>query len=293
MGLSIERYDHHLCVSFIGILARLYLMVILMQMYNAKVLVSLIILIVGLSTTVITFSHTSLSDSPGIIIDFGERNTIYTYIYDYDYFDPISTLEYACENNGYDYTIDNGTVISINFLDNNSSCKWGLYVTEFGSKNWVYIINNIKSLDIRGYSAVCWGYCNSGDQPTRAVDETGRCFYGNDIPQRIVSLAPSCTEIICSIGGINSIVGTDAYSNYPLDVARGHCDGSISVVGGYVNSNFEEIIKQRPELVVCIGDQNSNTLTAGKLRNIGINVLVMSGGESIDTVLDNIFMAGV
>lgn len=65
------------------------------------------------------------------------------------------------------------------------------------------------------------------------------------------------------------------------------------MVGGFTNPSYEKVLQQDPDLVVCISTQSAHLQMAEKLRDVGIRVLVLDGGESIDAVLDNIYMAGV
>lgn len=48
---------------------------------------------------------------------------------------------------------------------------------------------------------------------------------------RVVTLAPSITETVAAIGGLDYVVGTDLYSNYPEEVIKRQEKGDISIVG--------------------------------------------------------------
>lgn len=61
--------------------------------------------------------------------------------------------------------------------------------------------------------------------------------------KRVVSLAPSVTEIICALGAGNTLVATDDYSDFP-DAAK-----RLPKVGG-VQPNLEQIVALKPNLVV-------------------------------------------
>lgn len=63
--------------------------------------------------------------------------------------------------------------------------------------------------------------------------------------QRIVSLAPSATEILFAIGAGEQVVGRDSFSNYPESVA------DLPDVGGSMGDySFEAIASLDPDLVV-------------------------------------------
>ncbi|HHY96051.1 MAG TPA: hypothetical protein GX513_13735 [Firmicutes bacterium] len=51
--------------------------------------------------------------------------------------------------------------------------------------------------------------------PVIITDGTGRQVTVPTQPQRIISLAPSCTEILFALGLATKVVGVDEFSNYP------------------------------------------------------------------------------
>jgi iron complex transport system substrate-binding protein len=63
-------------------------------------------------------------------------------------------------------------------------------------------------------------------------------------PQRIVSTAPSITELLYALGLGDRVVGVDRFSRYPPEAQR------KAKVGDYVNPNLETIASLRPDLVI-------------------------------------------
>ena len=61
---------------------------------------------------------------------------------------------------------------------------------------------------------------------------------------RIVTLAPSATEVVAALGGTAQLVGVDAYSEYPPAVK------SLPKVGSFLQPNLEVIVKLEPTLVI-------------------------------------------
>ena len=61
-------------------------------------------------------------------------------------------------------------------------------------------------------------------EPTAAglsgIDELGKEVKLAAAPQRIVSLTPSNTEILFALGLGSKVIGVDAISNYPAEVAN-------------------------------------------------------------------------
>jgi iron complex transport system substrate-binding protein len=60
---------------------------------------------------------------------------------------------------------------------------------------------------------------------------------------RIVSLSPSTTEALATIGAGKLLVGRSRYCNYPAEVV------ALPEVGGYVDPNYEAILALAPDLV--------------------------------------------
>jgi iron complex transport system substrate-binding protein len=63
-------------------------------------------------------------------------------------------------------------------------------------------------------------------------------------PQRIVSTAPSITELLYALGLGDRIVGVDRFSRFPPEALR------KAKIGDYVNPNLETIASLRPDLVI-------------------------------------------
>ena len=264
-----------------------------MQDDKMKITVSAVILIVGLVATVLALPATSDTvEQSGILVDFGDYDVTYTGVDTGAYGDPVSALEFACMANDFDLVMDDGTVVSISGKQSDGTSSWKLYVVDHDGREWEIADSEPSSLSMDDYKAVCWAYCAPGSLPAPAVDSTGVCFYGYDEPRRIVTLAPACTEYVCSVGAVDSIVATDYYSNYPSEVVDGQEDGSISFIGGFTNPSYESILKQDPDLVVCVDSVSAHLSMAEKLRKAGVDVIVASGGESVDSVMENIFMVG-
>ena len=63
-------------------------------------------------------------------------------------------------------------------------------------------------------------------------------------PQRIVSTAPSITELLYALGLGDRVVGVDRFSRYPAEALR------KPKIGDYANPNLETIASLRPDLVI-------------------------------------------
>ena len=186
-----------------------------------------------------------------------------------------------------------GVLTEVNGVSSTSLKVWALWGVKDGETELKRIMEEPAKAISSHYSAVSWVYCDWENKPSIVVDQTGVSFYGYSVPNRIITLAPSVTETVCSVGMSNFIIGTDLYSNYPDSVVKRRDTGEISVTGGYTNPSFETILKLNPDMVFCEGAQASHLEIAKRLRTSGINAVVMYEGESIDTVMNNIFIAGV
>jgi iron complex transport system substrate-binding protein len=70
-------------------------------------------------------------------------------------------------------------------------------------------------------------------------------------PQRIVSLAPSCTEIIFALNLEDKLVGVDNYDYYPPEITDKIDARNITKVGQYALISIETIVHLQPDLVIA------------------------------------------
>lgn len=75
--------------------------------------------------------------------------------------------------------------------------------------------------------------------------------------ERIVSLTPAGTEIVCALGGGELLVGVDASSNYPESVQ------DVEIVGDYNGPDVEKIVSLEPDVVLA-----GNTLQQDVIDNL-------------------------
>ena len=71
---------------------------------------------------------------------------------------------------------------------------------------------------------------------------------GDDVPERIVSLSPTHTEILFAIGAGDQVVAVDDFSNYPAEALE-----LPNELSGF-EPNIEAIAAFEPDLVVLSGD---------------------------------------
>jgi iron complex transport system substrate-binding protein len=119
-----------------------------------------------------------------------------------------------------------------------------------------------------------------------ANDSVGREIMLPAPPQRIISLAPSTTEILFALGVGERVIAVDDFSNEPPAVA------SLPKVGGLTGSpNFEQIAALEPDLVLGAGITAPETVQ--KIETLDIPIAIVGTPEaSIETILADILLVG-
>lgn len=235
----------------------------------------------------------------GLVIDFGYWNVVWTNIVFDDEMNGIELLEIACDVNGYSgpQYMDDGSVFSINDQQSLTGVKWGFYTLKSG-EGWRYV-EDPSAVNVKDYSSVCWARASGESTVIPGTDASGFLYYNYGMDGvslktgeklRVVTLAPSLTEMVVSVGGVDNIVGTDLYSNYPQSVVDKQDRGEISYVGGYSDPNYEWIIKLGPDIVFCDGGVGEHVNMANKLRKSGISCVVTYDSVDIDTLYNNLWI---
>ncbi|MFA7397351.1 MAG: ABC transporter substrate-binding protein [Crenarchaeota archaeon] len=126
-------------------------------------------------------------------------------------------------------------------------------------------------------------------KPITLVDDAGYMITITSYPERIVSLAPSNTEILFAVGAGDRVVGVTDWCNYPYDFSEWIKAGNMSSIGNYWNPSIEPILSLRPDLVLASTDSSGDV--AASLRNLGYNVLILDG-DTLNEVLNDVFLVG-
>ncbi len=92
--------------------------------------------------------------------------------------------------------------------------------------------------------------------------------------RRVVSLAPSATEILFALGAGDRVVGVTRYDDYPEAVTE------LPRVGGFIDPDPEAVIALAPDLVVAVRTSGGRA-RIDTLARLGVPVLVVPA-ESID-----------
>jgi iron complex transport system substrate-binding protein len=108
-------------------------------------------------------------------------------------------------------------------------------------------------------------------------------------PEKIISVAPSCTEILFAIGAGDKVVAVTDYCDYPYDFAAWIAEGNMTSVGDFTAPNLEVITALSPDLILASG--GVQTESVDNLRERGYKILVLDP-TSVDGILNNIELVG-
>jgi len=126
--------------------------------------------------------------------------------------------------------------------------------------------------------------------PGAITDDLGRTVNIEQIPQRIVSLAPSATEILFALGLGEKVVGVTDFCDYPQELMDKIDAGDIQRVGApFSGFNLETIVGLEPDVVFAIGATVPEYVY--ELDELGIAAIVLQP-EDIDGILYDIELVG-
>ena len=124
--------------------------------------------------------------------------------------------------------------------------------------------------------------------PVTVTDDEGNNLTITSFPQRIVTLAPSNTQILFAIGAGDKVVGVTQYDNNPYNFSAWFEAGNMTCIGGFSTPNKEIIVSLQPDLILATP---INDVDIATLRSLGYKVLVLNPA-SVNGVLNDITMIG-
>jgi iron complex transport system substrate-binding protein len=119
--------------------------------------------------------------------------------------------------------------------------------------------------------------------PAEVVDQLGRTVVLDEPPQRIVSLAPSNSEILFALGLADRVVAVTDYCNYPPEAE------AKPTIGGFSTPNMESIVALSPDLILATSIHEAKIIP--QLESRGLTVLALNP-KRIDDVLEAILLTG-
>ncbi len=99
---------------------------------------------------------------------------------------------------------------------------------------------------------------------------------------RIISLAPSTTEILFALSLGDKVIGVSEFCNYPAQAK------TKLKLGGLLNPNYEAIVAAKPDLVIVFEEMLK---PEDKFAALGIKTLAVKH-STIDDILDSIVLIG-
>lgn len=121
--------------------------------------------------------------------------------------------------------------------------------------------------------------------PLTLTDDAGRQVTIASAPDRIVSLAPSNTEIVCALGACDDLVGVTDFDDYPAQVA----EVTDVVVGAVVD--VERVVAAEPGLILAAGNETTSSAVIDQLTQLGYPVLSLYPRD-LEGVYDDISLVG-
>lgn len=100
------------------------------------------------------------------------------------------------------------------------------------------------------------------------TDQLGRAVKLDTVPQRIVSLAPSNTEMLFALGLGDRVVGVDTYSDFPPEAKE------KPKVGGFSTPDIEKILALSPDLVIAADTHKEKAIP--EMERHGLKVLALA-----------------
>ncbi len=127
-------------------------------------------------------------------------------------------------------------------------------------------------------------------QSLEITDDHGRTVTIADTPERIISLAPSATEILFALGVGDKVVGVTDYCDYPEELVDKIDTGKIQKVGApFPGFNLETIVDLEPDVVFAIGATVPDYVY--DLDELGIPAIVLNA-KDIDGISHDIEVVG-
>ncbi|MDO9565705.1 MAG: cobalamin-binding protein [Candidatus Desulfaltia sp.] len=119
----------------------------------------------------------------------------------------------------------------------------------------------------------------------KTTDQLGRSVTVPDNPQRIVSLAPSITEIIYALGQEHRLAGVTRFSDFPAEASK------LPKVGSFVRLDLERIVALKPDLCIAVKDGNPKAVVE-RLESLQVPVYVVNPRD-LDSVMEAVIEIGV
>jgi len=112
------------------------------------------------------------------------------------------------------------------------------------------------------------------------TDSLGRSVKLAGPAKKVVSFAPSNTEILFAVGAGKQVVGRDDISDFPAEAKN------IPAVGGFEKYNTEQLVALKPDLIL-MAEINSVELVK-TMEDLGLTVYYLSNPKTIEDMYSNL-----
>ncbi len=122
--------------------------------------------------------------------------------------------------------------------------------------------------------------------PLTVTDDLGREVTIPGRPDKIISLAPSNSEILFAVGAGDQVVGVTQYCNYPPEACQ-----AKEVIGGFSpkSMSIEKILALEPDVVFSAGSFHMPVIEA--LEKAGVPVVALDP-QGFEGIYDDILLVG-
>ncbi len=152
------------------------------------------------------------------------------------------------------------------------------------SKPCRLVVSCLVSVLLLSFLASCTAPAKEmAPSPIEITDQLGRVVKLEKIPERIISLAPSNTEILFALGLGDKVVGVTDYCDYPPEAKE------KPSIGGFSTPNIEEIVALSPDLILATSIHQKRVIP--QLEEKGLTVFALAP-KTLDEVLEAIILAG-
>lgn len=119
--------------------------------------------------------------------------------------------------------------------------------------------------------------------PMTLTDDLGRVVTIDKVPTKIISLAPSNTEILFALGLEDRVVGVTRFCDYPDEaLAKGK-------VGGFSDIDVEKVVAIQPDLILATDIHKQEVIPA--LERLGFTVIALVP-HNLDEIMESIILIG-
>jgi len=101
-------------------------------------------------------------------------------------------------------------------------------------------------------------------------------------PPKVVSLAPSITEIVYAVGAQSQLHGVTNWCKYPEEAKQ------KPKVGGHIDPSLERIVAVHPDLVIV---EKANTDIVARLQELHLNLLIVEH-RNVAGIMESILLIG-